>query len=117
MWAESWAQTGGVGRGRERPPVVWVQAGGADGKEAPREWVTNVPELEGSEGLEAQVWRAGTAALGGAGGQRELAGEGHRRGQGGGLGPGGNAGPLSGDPVSKRKAPVCSPAPPSTSEG
>ena len=60
MWAESWARTGGVGWGRERPPVVWVQAGGADGKEAPREWVTNGPELEGSEGLEAQVWRAVT---------------------------------------------------------
>ena len=64
------------------------------------------PGLEGSD-----------SALGGAGGWRELAGEGHRRGQAGGRGRGGNPGPLSGDPVSKQKAPVCSPAPPSTSAG
>mgnify|MGYP006996544040 CR=1 FL=1 len=47
--------------------MVWVQAGGADSKKAPRERVTNGPELEGSEGLEDQVWRAVTAALGGVG--------------------------------------------------
>ena len=72
--------------------MVWVQAGGADSKKAPRERVTNGPELEGSEGLEDQFWRAVTAAPGGAGGRRERAWKGHRRGQGGGHGQEAGAG-------------------------
>lgn len=74
MWADSWAPTGGVGRVQERPP----------GGLGPGWWSRQQggPKPKGSEGLEAQVWRAVTAVLGGAGGQRERAGEGHRRGQG-----------------------------------
>lgn len=106
--------------------MVWVQAGGADSKKAPRERVTNGPELEGSEGLEDQFWRAVTAAPGGAGaggsgpgrdtGEAKEEDTGRRPGR---AGPRrhSNAGTLSGDPVSKWKAPVRSPPPPSTSEG
>lgn len=89
MWAESWAPMGGGAGSGSSPQVVWVQAGGADSKEAPSPKAVRGWRPRSGEAVTAVL--GGKAGAGGSGRGRDTGGqEGRPRAGGRGWrGPGG----------------------------